>query len=250
MIPLISSDRAFEQAANAFAAVPTPAYVRYTEKYFLESKTLKIARRGTNQVIRKVANDASVVTYEPSMQVLLRSRHLISPTFDVLSDFGLRGTFSSGNVAMWVENVRPLQYNLTPRPGVDSVSIALQKYRTAFVDDSSTDSYHIHLDSANGATDISPRLFFKELYIDAHSGFPTRAELVGPDEREFDVRYAVVAGRPMVQSYLFAQTFSTGFGLLRARVTLHIDYSDVVEDPTLDDSLFVRPASSPLPPPR
>ena len=249
MIPLVSSDRAFEQAANAFAAVQTPAYVRYTEKYFLESKTLRMSMRGTNRVVRRIADDASVVTHEPSMEVLLWHRHLVPPTFDVLSDFSMRGALSSsGNFSMWVEDVRPLHYNFTPRPGVDSVSIALQKYRTTFVDVATSDTYHIHLDSLNGATDISPRLFFKELYVNAATGFPTRAVLVGPDEREFDVRYSLVDGRPMIQSYVFAQTFSAGFGLVRARATIHIDYSDVTEDLTVDNRIFdVRP-SSPAPP--
>jgi len=249
MIPMMSSDRAFEQAANAFAAVTTPAYVSYTENVDLESKTLHLTVRATNAVVRRVSDDVSLVTYQSVNRTYRRERRLIPPTFNALSDFVLRGSFSSnGDLKLWVEQQTPLHYDLVPRPGIDSVSVSLQKYRTRYVDDAGPDTIHIHLDSANGETNILPRLFFKEVYIGAKSGFPERVEFVGPDQRNFDVHYTVSNGRPWLDSYLFAQTFSAGFGIVRARATLHMSYSGIEVPTGVNDAAFDPPASpSPAP---
>ena len=247
MIPMTTSDRAFEQAANAFAATTQAQYVRYEEKIPIDSKTLRINQAFSESVVRRNSDDTSVVTFESGRFYRAR-RHLITPSFNVMSDFGLRGTFSSsGQFSMWVENVVPLKYNLTPRPGVGVVSVALQKYRTQFVDDVGPDQLHIHLDSANGETSILPRLFFKDVYIDAKFGLPLRTELVGPDERDFDVRYEVASGKPVIRSFLFDQTFSTGLVLVRARATIQVESTHVLELSDQDDAIFNPTAATPNP---
>jgi len=177
MIPMTTSDRAFEQAANAFAATTQAQYVRYEEKIPIDSKTLRINQAFSESVVRRNSDDTSVVTFESGRFYRAR-RHLITPSFNVMSDFGLRGTFSSsGQFSMWVENVVPLKYNLTPRPGVGVVSVALQKYRTQFVDDVGPDQLHIHLDSANGETSILPRLFLKTSISTPNSDFRSEPNL-------------------------------------------------------------------------
>jgi hypothetical protein len=191
---------------------------------------MRMAQSYSYAVVRRTADDVCYVTRRDGRKFPGEHRHLLPPTFDVLSDFVMRGSFHSDGVfSLYIESAKPLHYDLTPKPGVDSVSIA-------------GDSYHIHLDPANGETDISPRLFFKEVYIDAKSGLPTRVELVGPDERDFDIRYDLSSGEPVVASYLFAQTFTAGFGVVRARGTLHATYTSVTEVAPMDDAFFVFPA--------
>jgi len=243
---MISSDRAFELAANAFAAVTPAAYVRYDETYGIESKTMRMAQSYSYLTVGRTSDDVCFVTARSGRTFRGEHRHLLSPTFDVLSDFVMRGSFrGDGAFSLYIETMTPLHYDFTPKPGVDSVSIALHKYHTTFVDDTDAGSYHIHLDPLSGQSDISPRMFFKDVYVDAKSALPTRVELVGPDERDFDIRYDISSGRPLVASYLFAQTFTAGFGIVRARGTLHASYSNVTEVAPLDDAFFVFPSPAP-----
>ena len=211
---MITADRAFEECANTFAAFAShpPPYVAYHEAVVLDSKALRINREYRDRVIRKSADGSVALRLDASPDHLYRGPGgLVRRHSTPCQDFKVTGFLRGGGAfSMRIFDVEPLHYDLLPKPGIDTVAVALRRYRTRFVDDPGAPAWilHVHLDASGADTNITPRMFFKELYLDQRTMLPTRVEFVGPDERVFNVDYTVVDGQPMVKGFRFAQTLS------------------------------------------
>lgn len=231
LLATLSATAAFVTCANNMAAqaASPPAIVRYHELTHVTSKTLRVDRSKGLTLYRRATDGLIWYAFDDGDGKLATQTrpYMFSPTFDALSDFQMHGDArGDGSFRLWIDNVVPLTYKVT-NPGADLVVIALRRYTAQLVPSDDPNTLHVHLDTTSDDTNILPRLYFKDVYVDAGTMLAKRVELVGPDERQFSIDYSIVDGHPVVKSFTFGQTYSRLGGLVRVRMTLEGTYSDI-----------------------
>jgi hypothetical protein len=239
--------RAFELAANAAAQASqnVPAYISYDATSHLQSRSMHIDRTGHRHIVRRTSDGAVVISVPGTTRSATAKSFLVQPEFDALSDFKVFGkAASNGSVTMGVTDVHPLQYNLALPPNSGVLAVAVRKYKVEYAEQPSENSptLHLTLTPDGNDTNILPRMFFHDVYIDAKTMLPTKVVLVGPNDRQFILDYQVVDGRWLVSHFVFEETFSNLLGLVRTHGLLESAFTNFSFSNTAPTNQFSSPS--------
>jgi hypothetical protein len=241
---VISADVAFQEAANAAAAVyaQAPAWIEYRTTAHVEVKSMNRSRDVMRSVMARTRDDLAIMHDLPQGATRIGHAFPLLPTFDALSYFRLVGTGGPHNALdSYVTDVRPLTYTAAqPNPDVDAVVTNLRYYYPQYAPDSTDDpdgKTHIFLRPLQTLLRrYTGNLFFSEVYIDNQTHLPTRVVFTGFNDRAFVVDYLTVENHWLVAHAFYEET---DYG------PLHIGRVHFTIDATFDQFTFPQAAPDP-----
>lgn len=239
---MITPDLAFQQAANAAAAVyaSPPPYLTYHTVVHLDVPSLNKHRDVARSEVVRTQDGVAIMQDLPKGAERIGQAFPIIPTFDALSEF--RVTYKMGAhdaLDAHVENVRPLTY-ANVQSDADVVVKSLRYYYPKYAPDSS--------DAPDGTTHITLTplqtllrnytgdLFLADLYVNNATHLPSRVVYTGDHDRRFVVDYATVDGHWIVTHATWEET---QYG------PLHIGRVHGTADITFDSFTFPQAAPDP-----
>jgi hypothetical protein len=242
---VITPDVAFQQAANAAAAVyeQAPPWITYRTTAHVEVKSLNRRTDVMRAVEARTRDDLAIMQDLPKGATRIGHAFPILPTFDALSYFRLVGTGGPHNALdSYVTDVRPLRFTAgnEANSGADVVVTNLKYYYAQYAPDSSDDpngKTHILLRPLQTLLrDYRGNLFFSELVIDNQTHLPSRVVFTGLNDRKFVVDYVMVQDHWVVNHAFYEET---EYG------PLHIGRIHFTVDATFDDFGFPQTPPDP-----
>jgi hypothetical protein len=211
---VVTPDVAFQQAANAAAAVyeQAPPWLTYRTTAHIEVKSMNRRADVMRDVKARTRDDLAIMQDLPQGATRVGHSFPLLPTFDALSYFRLVGSGGPHKALdSYVTDVKPLHYNGgVSTSGADVVVTNLKYYYAKYADDST--------DDPNGKTHITLRplptllrnysgnLFFNDLVIDNQTHLPVRVVFTGLNDRTFAVDYVMVQNHWLVNHAFYEET--------------------------------------------
>lgn len=222
---MISADVAFRQCSNAaYVAVQhAPAYLTYRSTVHVSVPALKRDREVIRSVALRTADDVAILHDLPRGREQVAHGFPLPASFDALSDFEITG-YGGAHTSLEAHVVysHPL-YFPPPSPSeahVDVIVVRLQGYHVHYVGDPQANPIHLELEPLPGLMKRRTDLAFKDVFIDPSTFLPTRVTFVGADDRYFQVDYATIEGKWLVNHVVYAETYYLPIRIAHVHATI------------------------------